>query len=226
MATIADNYRARIGAWVKARLLRNPNALKIDAEGLDLFIVRDVLSPSECQALMDLFDRHLAPSGIMAPHPDPDYRTSYSANAPPDHPLIVALEDRLHEVIGIQRELGETVQGQRYEVGQQFKPHWDYFLPTEPYWPDQLPVGGQRTWTAMMFLNEPEGGGHTIFTRANVSVRPRTGNLLIWNNLTTDGEPNEQSMHQGSPVTAGVKYVITKWYRERAWKPVPDAPAY
>jgi len=134
------------------------------------------------------------------------------------------LEQRLHQVIGIQRELGETLQGQRYAVGQQFKPHWDYFIPTEPYWPEQVKTGGQRTWTAMLFLNEPEAGGHTVFVNVGVSVRPRTGNLLVWNNLTPEGEPNEQSMHQGSPVEAGVKYVITKWFRERPWRALPGVP--
>lgn len=227
MATDANaEYRARIGAWVKARLLRNPNALKIDADGLDLFVVRDVLEPQLCTDVIALIDQYLTPSEIMAPHPDPDFRTSYSGNPPPDHPLIKAIDARLHAVIGIQLPLGETMQGQRYAVGQQFKPHWDYFIPGEPYYPEQREVGGQRTWTAMAFLNEPEGGGHTNFTEVGVSIRPRAGNIVVWNNLTADGEPNEKSMHQGSPVTAGVKYVITKWYRERPWKPLPNAPAY
>ena len=33
--------------------------------------------------------------------------------------------------------------------------------------------GGQRTWTAMVFLNEPEGGGQTFFEKAGVKVTPR-----------------------------------------------------
>jgi prolyl 4-hydroxylase len=225
MATTADNYRARIGAWVKARLMRDPKALKIDCEGLDLFVVRDVLSPAQCRALIELLDEYMAPSTIMAPHPDPEYRTSYSGNPPWDHPLIQELENSIHGVMGIQRELGEAVQGQRYTVGQQFKPHWDFLIPGEPYWAEQVHCGGQRTWTAMMFLNEPEAGGHTTFTDAGVSIRPRGGNLLVWNNLTPEGDPNPLSKHQGSPVEAGVKYVITKWYRERPWMPRPEGPA-
>ena len=43
------------------------------------------------------------------------------------------------------------------------------------------------------------------------------GTLLIWNNLNAEGEPNTNTLHQGMPVLAGVKYVITKWYRERPW---------
>ena len=43
------------------------------------------------------------------------------------------------------------------------------------------------------------------------------GNLLVWNNLDAIGEPNHYSLHQGMPVTAGGKYIITKWHRERPW---------
>jgi prolyl 4-hydroxylase len=161
----------------------------------------------------------------LGPWPDPDYRTSYSGNPPWDDPLVVALQDRIHAVVGIQRELCEAVQGQRYLAGQQFKPHWDYFHTDQPYWPTEEKAGGQRTWTAMMYLNEPEAGGHTVFTEVGVSVRPRAGNLLVWNNLTPDGEPNVLAKHQGSPVEAGVKYVITKWYRERPWMPRPEGAA-
>jgi len=32
-----------------------------------------------------------------------------------------------------------------------------------------------------------------------------------------NGELNDFSLHQGMPVEAGVKYVLTKWYRERPW---------
>lgn len=222
MDTQEDGYRVKIGAWVRARLIADPRALKIDAEGLDLFVVRDVLPPELCEEMIALVDQHLVPSGIMSPHPDPEYRTSYSGNPPPEHPVMVEVDRRIRAVVGIQQELGETIQGQRYAVGQQFKEHWDFFIPGESYYPKTQLVGGQRTWTAMAFLNEPEAGGHTRFTRANVSIRPRVGNLLIWNNLTPEGEPNHQSMHQGSPVDAGVKYVVTKWYRERPWTYLPD----
>lgn len=225
--TAAPNYRARIGAWVKARLLRNPNAVKVEADGLDLFVVRDVAEPALCEALIRLIDADLVPSGLMGPTDDKEFRTSKTCNLRADDPLVLQLEERIRSVVGIQPELGEYPQGQRYEVGQQFKPHYDWLDPNASYWPNQVKCGGQRTWTAMMFLNDLEAGGHTIFTEADVSVRPRAGNLLLWNNLDADGEVNPRSMHQGSPVEAGIKYVITKWYRERAWKPLPEGtPLY
>jgi len=211
MSEVAGNYRSRIGAWVKARLMRNPDALRIDADGLDLFIVRDAFDPDLCGRLMRLIDHDLVPSGLMGPTDDKEFRTSKTCNLRADDPLVQQLEQRIHAIVGIQPELGESSQGQRYEVGQQFKPHYDWFDANADYWPAQVECGGQRTWTAMAFLNEPEAGGHTIFTEANVTVRPRAGNLLLWNNLDAAGQVNPRSMHQGSPVTAGIKYVITKW---------------
>jgi prolyl 4-hydroxylase len=72
----------------------------------------------------------------------------------------------------------------------------------------------------------PEEGGQTFFPKAAVRIVPRRGNLLAWNNLNAAGEPNDQSLHQGMPVLAGVKYVITKWYRERPWLPEPVQASY
>ena len=34
-----------------------------------------------------------------------------------------------------------------------------------------------------------------------------------------EGEPNLMTMHAGTPVVRGTKYVITKWYRTRPWAP-------
>ena len=77
--------------------------------------------------------------------------------------------------------------------------------------------GGQRSITAMCFLNDVEQGGETAFTAIGISVPPERGKLLIWNNHTPTGLPNEQTMHAGTPVIAGTKYIITKWYRTRKW---------
>ena len=210
-------YRMQIGTYVRNRLLRTPNALKIPAQGLDVFVVRDFLTHTECQAVIELIDKDRVPSGLLAPSDDPEFRTSESCNLRLEDRANQRVEAKINALTGIQPNHGETIQGQRYAVGQQFKPHHDFFYTNQPYWPDQERQGGQRTWTAMVFLNQPEAGGQTHFPKANVRVTPRTGNLLVWNNLDEYGQPNPFSLHTGTPVDAGVKYVITKWYRERPW---------
>jgi prolyl 4-hydroxylase len=207
----------QIGAWVKDRLKRMPNTLQIPANGLDLFVVRDFLSPGECAQLIEKIDQDRVPSTLAAPTDDPEFRTSESCNLRLTDRINMVVETKINALTGIPPRQGETIQGQRYDIGQQFKPHHDFFRPDKPYFQDQQKSGGQRTWTGMVFLNEPEAGGQTFFPQANVRVTPRTGNLLLWNNLDEFGEPNTYSLHAGMPVEAGVKYIITKWYREREW---------
>ena len=210
-------YRQEIGSWVSNRLQKAPGALKLPSPNLEIFVVRDFLTRGECDQLIDRIDIVRQPSGVLGHYPDPDYRTSESGNLSPLDPLVVSIEAKITQLMGIDPSHGETIQGQRYAVGQQFKAHHDFFYTDQPYWADMERTGGQRTWTAMMFLNEPEAGGQTAFPRVNLKVTPRAGNLLAWNNLNKYGEPNTFSLHQGMPVEAGVKYVITKWYRERPW---------
>jgi prolyl 4-hydroxylase len=210
-------YRMQIGTHVRERVLKTPNAFKIPALGLDIFVVREFLTPQECAEVVQLIDKDRVPSGLLAASPDPDFRTSESCNLRLEDRANQMVEAKINRLTGIEPTHGETIQGQRYAVGQQFKPHHDFFYKTEAYWAEMEKQGGQRTWTAMIFLNQPEAGGQTFFPKANVRVTPRTGNLLLWNNLDQFGEPNLQSLHTGCPVEAGTKYVITKWYRERQW---------
>jgi prolyl 4-hydroxylase len=210
-------YRMEIGAAVRDRLMQVQGIFKVPAPGLDIFVVKNFLTAAECQALMKRIDADKQPSKILAEDPDPEFRTSETCNLDPREPLTRQIEAKITGLMGIDPAHGETIQGQRYAVGQQFKAHHDFFYPSEPYWVEQEKIGGQRTWTVMMFLNEPEAGGQTFFEKAQIRVSPRAGNLLTWNNLDEHGEPNLNSLHQGMPVEAGVKYIITKWYRERPW---------
>src|SRR3546814_1167868 len=55
------------------------------------------------------------------------------------------------------------MQGQRYAPGQHFRAHHDYFHESEYYWQRMKNEGGQRTWTAMIYLNDVAEGGATWF---------------------------------------------------------------
>ncbi len=219
------DYLASVGLQVKERLSRTPGVMKIPSNVLDIFVARDFLSRAECEGLIEMIDAERMPSQLLAPTEDPEFRTSDSCNLDPYNPLVQQVDAKIANLLGIDQRQSETVQGQRYAVGQQFKLHHDFFYPGEPYWEEMQRTGGQRTWTAMVFLNVPDGGGQTQFSNAGITVAPRAGNLLAWNNLKADGEPNFYSLHQGCPVSAGVKYIITKWFRERAWA-VSDVRAY
>ncbi len=206
-----------VGEVVRRTLAKRPAAFKVPATGLEIFVVRNFLSAHECEGLMDRIDADLKPSGLLAEEPDPEFRTSQTCDLKASDPLVNEIDHRIANFIGLPAEYAETLQGQRYAVGQQFKPHHDFFYTDQPYWPAQDKAGGQRTWTAMGCLNNVEAGGQTFFERAGVRITPKPGNLIIWNNLDLAGEPNTYSLHQGMPVEAGKKYIVTKWFRARRW---------
>lgn len=226
---LRSRARADAAARVRARLASDAKVRKLPASNLEVYTVDGLLDTEECSVLIDLIERDLYPSGLMAAAPDPDFRTSMSCNLKKQDPAVAQLEQRICDLLGTDPLHGETAQGQRYEVGQEFKPHHDFFHPGQFYSDQADREGGQRTWTAMLFLNEPEAGGCTNFPDAELKVAPETGKLLVWNNLDTQGNPNRYSLHQGMPVEAGSKYVITKWFRERVWEPTaaagPSEPA-
>lgn len=205
------------GRTVANKLRNTPGVKQLPAAGLDIFVAPDFLSAEECEAVIERSDRTLQPSAVLGPTADPDYRTSRSGNLDRNDPFVLELDSRIAHFLGLEPKFGETIQGQRYDATQQFKAHWDYFHEDQPYWESQRIIGGQRSWTAMIYLAEPEAGGATDFEQVGISVAPRRGLLLAWNNMDANGEPNAKAKHQGSPVTAGTKYIITKWFRERPW---------
>lgn len=202
---------------VNARMQSTPGVQKLPATGLDIYIAPGFMGEDDRREIMARADRTLQPSSVLGAFPDPDYRTSRSGNLDPHDPFTKSIDRRIAELLGLDPGLGETIQGQRYDVGQQFKAHMDYFHTTMAYWESQKLIGGQRSWTAMVFLHEPEAGGATYFPDVDIKVAPRAGTLLAWNNMDANGEPNALSRHTGQPVEAGTKYIITKWFRERPW---------
>ncbi len=214
---MALNRLAEIGRITTARLARNPVVQPVTGEGVDLYCVQNFLTIEECGGLIAMIDSGRKPSGLLSATDDPDFRTSESCDLDRWHPFVQGIDLRISDLLAIDPRRGETMQGQRYAVGQQFKGHHDYFHVSEIYWQTEKKRGGQRSWTAMIYLDEPEGGGETLFSAAGLKVTPRTAMLLAWNNMDKKGAPNAQALHESLPVIAGQKNVVTKWYRERFW---------
>jgi len=207
----------RIGRTLRERLATNPAAYRIPTEKAELWAIGDVLSADECTQLMAMIDATATPSGAFGTPYESGYRTSYSGDVDAHAPFVKRIQRRIDDLLGLEPDTGETIQGQRYEIGQEFQHHTDWFPSNTAYWATERARGGQRAVTAMVFLNQVEGGGTTDFPRLDLSITPAPGVLLVWNNAGLDGTPNPWTIHAGRPVTAGVKYIITKWYRARRW---------
>lgn len=202
---------------VSERLDADPSVQRIATPRLEMFAVRDFLGADECATLAALIDAEARPSAALRDDSGETRRTSFTCRFGGDHPLVNAVDRRIVSLLGIEPAHSEPLQGQRYQPGQEFKTHNDYFASGQSYSAAVAREGGQRTWTAMAYLNRPEGGGETIFPKLPIAIPATPGVLLIWNNLASDGLGNPFSHHAGGLVTAGTKYVVTKWFRERAF---------
>jgi prolyl 4-hydroxylase len=198
-------------------LLARPGVQRIPSDKLELFQLREFLTSETCAELVSLIDAERRPSTLADANGDDYFRTSETCDLAPDLPVVKALEDQLFALNRIDPAHGEPVQGQRYAVGQEFKPHCDWFNPEGQDWEKYCSVAGQRTWTFMIYLNQVEAGGATRFKALNKTFQPEIGKLLCWNNRRPDQRPNPDTIHHGMKVRKGTKYVITKWYRERPW---------
>lgn len=199
------------------RLLAHPGVQRVPTDKLELFQLRNFVPPDLCTELIRLIDQDRRPSTLADAGDDRYFRTSETCDLEAGEPAVRKLEALLQGLNGIDPAHGEPVQGQRYAEGQEFKPHCDYFNPGGADWSKYCSVAGQRSWTFMIYLNDVESGGGTRFKAIKKTFQPETGKLLCWNNRRPDGRENPNTIHHGMKVRKGLKYVITKWYREKPW---------
>jgi prolyl 4-hydroxylase len=188
---------------------------RVPTRELELFIVRNFIDRESCAALIERIDANRRPSTIADDVGVANFRTSETCDLDRSDPVVAVLDRRIEDLLGLRPDTGEPPQGQRYAPGQEFRAHTDTFEPGGYDFYVHTAGMGQRTWTAMVYLNEPEDGGATRFKLIGKTIQPETGKLLAWNNLLPDGRPNPATLHQGMKVRRGTKYIVTKWFRER-----------
>lgn len=202
---------------VIAHISAQPGVQKVPSPKLTLFLKRGFIDAALCAELIARIDAERRPSTVSDFNGDAAFRTSETCDFRFEEPLSQLINARVADFMHLDQAHGEPLQGQRYAVGQEFKAHTDYFDPQGVDFDRFCSVAGQRTWTAMIYLNEPDAGGATRFKAIDKLVQPETGKLLMWNNLRPDGSGNPSTIHHGMKVRAGTKYVLTKWFRVRPW---------
>ena len=189
-----------------------PSAVKLNTNKLEIFYIDKFLDSTECRYLTKTIRSKLRPSELSSPDTDKFFRTSQTCDlAKLNDNNIQIIDDRICNLLQIDKNLSEPIQGQYYEVGQEFKPHTDFFETHE------LETNGgalgQRSYTVMIYLNSTEEGGETSFPLINEEFSPSEGKAVIWCNLNADLSPNSFSMHHAKQVRKGYKAIITKWFR-------------
>jgi prolyl 4-hydroxylase len=180
-----------------------------------------LLSDEECEQLIALATPRLARSLTVATKTGGEEvnadRTSHGMFFQRgENDVVRRIEERIARLVNWPVENGEGLQILQYGPGAEYKPHYDYFDPTEPGTPTILKRGGQRVATLVMYLGEPEKGGGTVFPDVHMEVAPRRGNAVFFSYERP--HPSTHTLHGGAPVLAGEKWIATKWLRERRFE--------
>lgn len=210
-------------------LAQSPNAIETSDRKVDILFALNaprivlfggLLSDEECDELIAQSRRKLtrssvvnAETGAYDVHPD---RTSSGTHFERgENELIRRIESRIAELVGCPVERGEPIQILHYRPGAEYKPHFDFFDPAYPGNEKVLAMGGQRVATLVMYLNDVVAGGSTVFPEVGLDVLPRKGNAVYFAYTTEDGQLDRRTLHGGSPVAEGEKWIATKWLRQR-----------
>ncbi|CAI5967289.1 unnamed protein product [Closterium sp. NIES-64] len=81
--------------------------------------------------------------------------------------IVKRIEERIAAWTFLPKEHGEAIQILKYEIGQKYEAHFDYFFDSV-----NTQMGGHRVATVLMYLTTVEAGGETVFP--NAQPRPPT----------------------------------------------------
>lgn len=213
------------GCGRKTKSLYTRNFL-LNHSNLEFFTIDNFVTEEECDYLCSLIEQNsyrsqVAGDGAQASI-ESEARTSHTSTLHTSDTIVDLISKRISLELNIPEENGEEMQGQIYQVGQEFKHHYDYFEGDAYY--NHCLASGQRTYTFMIYLNNVEEGGETNFQKLdNYSIKPKKGMAVVWKNSDGHGTENLAALHAGTPVIEGKKIIITKWFRANKWDSSEDA---
>ncbi|KAI9599065.1 hypothetical protein BDF19DRAFT_478657 [Syncephalis fuscata] len=180
--------------------------------------LEDFLQPGEADHMIELAKPKMMRSRVVGEQEYSDSRTSSSAYLESSQDNVVkCIEERASLFTNISMEATEPLQVVWYTKGQEFRPHHDY-LERKDLKNDYWSRYGQRYTTFLVYLNEPELGGGTLFSSLGFELEPRKNAAIFWYNVNYKETEDSRTLHGGSPVEGGEKYAINIWQR----KMLPD----
>jgi prolyl 4-hydroxylase len=181
-------------------------------------VVADLLSPQECQALVESARGRLQRSQTVSAQEAVTAEVNAARTSEGmffqlgETNLVATLEARIAALFNWPLDHAEGLQILRYSPGAEYRPHFDHFDAQSPGGQTALSRGGQRVGTIVVYLATPSAGGATVFPDQGLQVRAQAGHAVFFSYDLGAGESGV--LHGGAPVDDGEKWVATKWLRE------------
>jgi len=183
--------------------------------------IKQFITKDEAKLLMDLARPRLGPAQVRQYSTDSRYRKGKVAWLHDNlHPVIKKIKQKVSNVSGFPFENMEDLQVGYYDPGNFFKPHYDQCESNEKWChATTYPRGGPRVYTFLMYLNDNFEGGYTNFTKLNKKFKLNPGDVIFFHNLDKKQEKvHSLSMHEGTELKSGEKWIATIWVREKKFR--------
>ncbi|SMF92242.1 prolyl 4-hydroxylase [Paenibacillus uliginis N3/975] len=174
-------------------------------------VLGNMLSDEECDEIIELSKERLQRSRIGEGREVNQIRTSSGVFCE-ESETVTRIEKRISQTMNIPIEHGDGLQVLLYTPGQEYKPHYDFFAETS------RASTNNRISTLVIYLNDVEEGGETAFPMLNLSVFPNKGMAVYFEYFYSNHRLNELTLHAGSPVIKGEKWVATMWMRRQSFR--------
>jgi prolyl 4-hydroxylase len=181
------------------------------------FIVESVLTPEECQHIIDKANPLFSPSIVMSsPIPDPTMRTSETAWIDKTDPVAQKVIAKVLELTGKTGEYCESLQVVRYKPGTFYNAHHDSCCDDSETCLNFSKEVGQRIATLLIYLNSEFTNGETHFPNYNdLKFKPNTGSAIFFRPMGKNvNKCHPKALHAGLQISTGTKYVCNVWVRE------------
>ena len=205
----------------KEKIIKKSYNMELVFESEWLNVYDNVLEKSYCDQLKEHQSNQLFVQPLKASKDPLKSRTSTVSFVPNDDPIDNIINQKTFELTSIPVEQYEETSVIRYQLNQEYQHHHDYFVPQHPDWEKEMKNGGNRILSAIFILDGNCEGGETHFPFLDdLKIKPKTGRCIIYQNIwlmesvgKVIAKYNERSYHAGLPVTAGEKWIATKWIR-------------
>ena len=180
----------------------------------------DILTPDECQHFIDISKGSLKRALVSDDGKGVVSAGRTGSNTWIDHnhdEITKSVGEKIAKLVGLPLEHAEKFQIIYYGVSQEYRKHYDSWVHDGS---DKtlrcMKYGGARLKTALCYLNDVEEGGGTEMTKLDITVEPKKGKLLIFQNTISEDNHDRHplSEHAGLPVKAGEKYAFNLWFKE------------
>jgi len=193
----------------KEKLYNNPQIQEID----------DFLTPEECDTLIRMSEYKLETSQVYSSKDnlhDTSHRVSEQAWLKSiDSEIVKRISDRVAKHSGYPIDNQEDLQVVKYKPGGFFNPHNDACDGDADFCKRMNSKSGPRYATYLIYLNDDFTGGETVFTKMNVTVKPKKGKCVKFYSTNKNESLIKNSEHAGHPVTSGNKWICNVWIRHK-----------